>query len=85
MGITDAHGTPVALFVESASPAEVTLVERTLDCRFTTALQMGRAWGSRVVRIGNVGHLNPASGFGRWPRAHEFIRELSRPRQAVAS
>jgi len=38
MGITDAHGTPVALFVESASPAEVTLVEQTLRCRFTTAL-----------------------------------------------
>jgi len=53
--------------------------------RFTRALQMARAWRSRVVRIGNVGHLDPASGFGRWPRAHEFIRELSRPRQAVAS
>jgi predicted alpha/beta hydrolase family esterase len=45
--------------------------------RFTRALQMARAWGSRVVRIGNVGHLNPASGYGRWRKAHEFIAELS--------
>jgi predicted alpha/beta hydrolase family esterase len=45
--------------------------------RFTRSLQMARAWGSRVVRIGNVGHLNPASGYGRWPKAHEFIAELA--------
>jgi predicted alpha/beta hydrolase family esterase len=24
-----------------------------------------------------VGHLNPASGFGVWPRADELIRELA--------
>lgn len=46
--------------------------------RFTRVLQMARAWGSRVVRIGNVGHLNPASGYGRWPKAHELIAELSK-------
>jgi len=27
--------------------------------------------------VGNVGHLNPASGYGEWPRAEEFIRELA--------
>ena len=46
--------------------------------RFTRVLQMARGWGSRVVRIGNVGHLNPASGFGRWPKAHELIAELAK-------
>ena len=35
-------------------------------------------WGSRLVDIGPVGHLNPAAGFGEWPRAQEFIRELAR-------
>ncbi len=38
MGIVDAHGSPVALCIESAAPAEVTLVEDTLDQRFTKAL-----------------------------------------------
>jgi predicted alpha/beta hydrolase family esterase len=35
-----------------------------------------RAWGSRLVDLGKVGHLNPASGFGDWPRALSLIDEL---------
>jgi predicted alpha/beta hydrolase family esterase len=34
-------------------------------------------WGSRFVIVGAVGHLNPASGFGDWPQAEQFIRELN--------
>jgi transposase len=34
MGIADRHGLPLALRAESASPAEVTLVEQTLEERF---------------------------------------------------
>jgi transposase len=34
MGIADRHGLPLALRTESASPAEVKLVERTLEERF---------------------------------------------------
>lgn len=45
--------------------------------RFAQVQQMARAWGSRLVDLGEVGHLNPASGYGEWPRAHEFIAELS--------
>jgi predicted alpha/beta hydrolase family esterase len=33
-------------------------------------------WGSHVVRLGHVGHLNPASGFGEWPFAEELIGRL---------
>ena len=53
--------------------------------RFTRVLKMARAWGSRVVHVGDVGHLNPASGFGRWPKAHEFIAELSRSTAPAAA
>jgi predicted alpha/beta hydrolase family esterase len=35
------------------------------------------SWGSKVVNVGAVGHLNPAAGYGEWPRATELIRELS--------
>ena len=39
-------------------------------------IAMARAWGSRIVEIGAVGHLNPASGFGVWPQAMPLIRSL---------
>ena len=37
---------------------------------------LARAWGSRVVSLGAVGHLNPASGFGDWPGALPLVDEL---------
>jgi predicted alpha/beta hydrolase family esterase len=37
---------------------------------------MASAWGSRLVELGDVGHMNPAAGFGPWPMAHEFIALL---------
>ncbi|MCG5076675.1 RBBP9/YdeN family alpha/beta hydrolase [Paraburkholderia tagetis] len=45
--------------------------------RLDRAREFAHAWGSRFVELGEVGHLNPASGHGEWPRAEEFIRELS--------
>jgi uncharacterized protein len=47
--------------------------------------EMARDWGSRLVDLGEVGHLNPASGYGEWPRADEFIAELSTPLSASAA
>ena len=46
-------------------------------CSAERARALAEAWGSRVVNLGNVGHLNPASGYGDWPQADVFIRELS--------
>ncbi|MBL1112895.1 alpha/beta hydrolase [Streptomyces sp. 110] len=43
---------------------------------FERVTDLARAWGSRLVDVGPVGHLNPAAGYGAWPRAEEFIREL---------
>ena len=31
---------------------------------------------SEVVDLGEVGHLNPASGYGEWPQALDFIARL---------
>ena len=44
--------------------------------RFDRVKGLARTWGSRLVDLGNVGHLNPASGFGEWPRAEQLIDEL---------
>jgi predicted alpha/beta hydrolase family esterase len=34
-------------------------------------------WGSRLVDLGEVGHLNPASGYGEWPGALPLIAQLA--------
>ncbi|MEO6918412.1 MAG: alpha/beta hydrolase [Collimonas sp.] len=39
---------------------------------------MARDWDSELVNLGAVGHLNPASGFGVWPQAEQFIQMLER-------
>lgn len=44
---------------------------------FERVAQMARIWGSVLVNEGEVGHLNPASGFGEWPRAIELIAQLA--------
>ncbi|WOP15025.1 RBBP9/YdeN family alpha/beta hydrolase [Ottowia sp. SB7-C50] len=44
--------------------------------RFEKARQMAVAWGSRLVDLGEVGHLNPAAGFGPWPGAKPLLQQL---------
>ena len=36
--------------------------------------ELARDWGSGLVDLGEVGHLNPASGYGPWPRALDLHR-----------
>lgn len=33
---------------------------------FDKAVDLGHSWGSQVHDLGRVGHVNVASGFGRW-------------------
>lgn len=32
-------------------------------------------WGSRLVELGPIGHVNPASGHGHWPQALELVQQ----------
>ena len=54
--------------------------------RIERVAELARAWGSRFDDLGQVGHLNPASGFGAWPRAESYVSELAalRPRAEQA-
>jgi len=45
--------------------------------RFERVAELAEAWGSRLVDLGNVGHLNPGSGYGEWRQAEEFISQLT--------
>ena len=40
-------------------------------------VELARDWGSETIDLGEVGHLNPASGFGEWPLAQALIARLS--------
>ena len=44
---------------------------------FERVAGLARAWGSRLVDLGKVGHLNPASGYGEWPQAEQLIDEIA--------
>jgi hypothetical protein len=37
---------------------------------------MARNWGSELVVLGDVGHMNPAAGFGPWSAGAEFLAAL---------
>lgn len=39
--------------------------------------QMATDWDSTLVDLGKAGHLNPASGFGRWPDARMWVDTLA--------
>ncbi|UNK49706.1 alpha/beta hydrolase [Lysobacter sp. S4-A87] len=45
-------------------------------CAYSRAQSLARDWGSELVDLGQVGHLNPAAGFGKWPQALELIARL---------
>lgn len=37
---------------------------------------MAAQWGSTLVNVGAVGHLNPASGYGEWPRVEQLLQQI---------
>jgi predicted alpha/beta hydrolase family esterase len=39
--------------------------------------EFAKAWGSRLVDIGDAGHINGASGLGNWPRGKRLLTELT--------
>ncbi|RQR38806.1 alpha/beta hydrolase [Burkholderia sp. Bp9143] len=72
----DAHGwTPVPtrplLF-----PSIVAASRNDPLARFERVEAMAAGWGSRLVDLGEVGHLNPASGYGEWHDAERLIGEV---------
>ena len=43
---------------------------------FDRVTRMASDWGSELVNVGALGHINPASGFGAWPMAEQLIQSL---------
>ena len=39
--------------------------------------KLAYAWKAETVNLGQVGHLNPASGYGPWPQAKDLLTRFS--------
>ncbi|WP_092805942.1 RBBP9/YdeN family alpha/beta hydrolase [Rhodococcus globerulus] len=37
---------------------------------------LAEGWGSQLLDLGEVGHLNPAAGYGYWPHAEELVQDM---------
>ena len=44
---------------------------------FEKADELARAWGSEIHDMGRAGHINVASGFGRWVGGYALARSLT--------
>ncbi|ASY72559.1 esterase [Sinorhizobium fredii USDA 205] len=44
--------------------------------RFDRLRALCERWGSRLIDLGHAGHINIASGFGRWPGGYDLLRVL---------
>jgi predicted alpha/beta hydrolase family esterase len=47
-------------------------------CAFRRTESFACDWGAILVNAGEVGHLNPAAGFGEWKQAENLLQELWR-------
>ena len=55
---------------------------------YDVAAGLARAWGSRLVDLGDAGHVNADSGYGAWPEGERLMFEIVRglqTRERVAS
>ncbi|MFZ4479356.1 MAG: RBBP9/YdeN family alpha/beta hydrolase [Rhodoferax sp.] len=48
-------------------------------CTEQRARQFARAWGSRWMDYGTMGHINAESGLGLWNEGHAILAGLDRP------
>lgn len=51
--------------------------------RFERVEEMAADWGSDLVDLGAVGHLNPESGFGEWTMAVQLVHDIDAARLAA--
>ncbi len=45
--------------------------------RYERVAELAHDWGSRLVDLGEVGHLNPEFGFGTWYSAENYIDHIA--------
>ncbi|MET0976896.1 MAG: alpha/beta fold hydrolase [Leifsonia sp.] len=54
-------------------------------CDAARVRELAERWGATLVSIGDAGHINAASGLGRWPEGRAILEEFSESLAAAAS
>ena len=54
-------------------PTQMIISENDSWLNFQDALQLAKAWKIRPKNLGQVGHINVASGFGPFPEIYDFL------------
>lgn len=67
--------TPITL---DAIPFKTLVVASTNDpwVSIERATKFAESWGSKLVNIGDAGHINAASGHGPWTEGFELLRSM---------
>ncbi len=61
---------PFPSIVVASSNDPFASIERSRD--------FAKVWGSRLVEIGDAGHINADSGYGEWPEGEAMLEEFCR-------
>lgn len=70
------HGTAALSYVR-LQYASTLVASRNDPCMaFPKALMLAERWGSGLVDLGPSGHINIASGFGRWPGLDALLASM---------
>lgn len=59
-------------------PAIVAASQDDPLAQFEKTAGLARAWGAELFDAGEVGHLNPAAGYGHWADARPLLEQLVR-------
>lgn len=64
------------LDLQLAFPSVVIASRNDPLASFSSVERMAQGWGSALLDLGDVGHLNPAAGYGYWPLAEQLVQQL---------
>lgn len=68
-----AHSFDDASEIRLTVPTLVVGSEDDRYCDPATAAELAEGWGARIVNSGQNGHINSASGLGRWKQGHDLL------------
>ncbi|MBJ9986873.1 alpha/beta hydrolase [Acinetobacter sp. S40] len=64
-------------------PTQLIISENDPWLHFDDAMRLAQAWQIKPVNLGQVGHINVASGFGPFPEIFDYILEEKQPHRIV--